>query len=41
LQDTIEEAIDHPRTSKIARSVGLTAIEALDYQTHIMRKEEL
>jgi len=40
-QDAIEEAIDHPRASKAARSVGFTAIEALDYQTHIMRKEEL
>jgi len=40
-QDAIEEAIDHPRASKAARSVGFTAIEALDYQTHIMRKEQL
>jgi len=39
-QDAIEEAIDHPRASRAARSVGFTAIEALEYQTHIMRKEE-
>jgi len=40
LQDTVEEAIDHPRTSKIARSVGLTAIEALDFQINVINKTE-
>ena len=39
-QVTIEEAIDHPKASRVARSVGWAAIEALDYQMNIIRKEE-